>query len=607
MSEIKVLPELVRNRIAAGEVVERPASVVKELVENSIDANAKRIVIEIADGGHSLIRVADDGMGITSEELPTAIMRHATSKIASIDDIFSITTMGFRGEALPSIASISRVKILSRHHQSDIGHEICVEGGELIDCLPASAPIGTSVSVRDIFYCTPARRKFLKSARSEVSAINEIITRLAISNPGIAFEYINNGKQVFSYVACDDVETRLSTIFSSSAWSDKLIPIKPYKGDGFEVAGFIADPSYTAFNSKMTYCFLNKRWIKMPLVMQVSRQAFEGIIPPRKYPIVFVFLTINPNLVDINVHPAKQEVRFQQERAIRAGILRAISLSVRPNTPNVTNIAVTDENTLPEADLPSIESQAKFRETPNSPVKPLVPDVNSDMDNINLQTTSPYIPIKDSSPFNEPKQRSIQSSLLTKTQEDKTLPTYKMIGQVMDSFLIVESRGQISIIDQHALHERIIYEELLKRSDDITIQKLLVPAIVEFSIIEWATYEEIEQELTAMGFILELFGERTLSLHGVPNVIKTPKAGDFLKECIAELQDGRLAADLREPIRRTIACKAAVKAGERLPDEQVLSLLEKMERGDIPATCPHGRPFVFSLSRDDLYRKFKRI
>ncbi|MHC4886088.1 MAG: DNA mismatch repair endonuclease MutL [Planctomycetota bacterium] len=613
MPGIQVLSEAVRNRIAAGEVIERPASVVKELVENAIDAGSTAITVEVEDGGQSLIRVTDNGCGIPEDELSVAVLRHATSKIRDVEDIFHIASLGFRGEALPSIAAVSRLEMVSRTENQDHACSVVIEGGEIQRTQPSSGGVGTSITVQDLFYTTPARRKFLKSPRSEISVIHELITRLAIANPEIGFALSNGPKTVLRCAPCEEVIDRLASLFSPDL-PGHLLPVEAAAAEqGITLSGFVGSPSETRANSKGIYLFMNRRWIKLPALNQVIRQSYEGVLPPRRYPITFLFLGVDPERVDVNVHPTKEEVRFRDERTVLGLIHRAVGMALRKegSAPSIRGVAPPPSDSSSDS-VPARTASPSQPDTPFTITREHTPEYTPNLPTPTSPPQTPRqhtIPSAAASPQPQVVQRALVDSRASTELTDERDPgasDYRVVAQVLDSFLVVEKSDGLVLIDQHALHERLIYEELLHRDREPVRQMLLVPASVELDASEWEAYEQVAEDLAQMGFGIEPFGEKTISLQAVPQVVKGVKAVSFLKECMAALAEGRTASDLREPLLRTIACKAAVKAGDRLPDGQVTALLERLEEGGIPSTCPHGRPFTFTLSLDELYRKFDR-
>ncbi|MBN1257707.1 MAG: DNA mismatch repair endonuclease MutL, partial [Planctomycetes bacterium] len=512
MPEIHLLPEQVRNRIAAGEVLERPASAVKELVENAIDANATAIEIEIAEGGRSLLRVADNGHGIPSKQLATAVLRYATSKIHDVADIFKITSMGFRGEALPSIAAVSYLEIASRTPNADAGEVLVIKGGEVLSQSPSGRAPGTAVTVRDLFYNTPARRKFLKSARSEAAAIHEAIIRLALGHPEIAYRFINGGKTVLDLPQHSDVLSRLGGLFGEETLRS-LIPIHYQAGVGVTISGFIGRPPESRANSRGIYTFVNRRYISHPPLTHVLRQAFEGTLPARRYPLAYVFLAITPEEIDINVHPTKLDIRFSEPRMILGALHRAVETALRGG----------DDSELEEEIIKSGRSLVNTKPGSEPATINPSPPGSTAAESAGVYTEQPRKAptFSRSAPASGKVPRAAEASGKAGLFHLNQLPeagNFRVLGQAHDSYLVVESTDGVLLIDQHALHERLIYEEL-RQTRNPASQKLLVPAVVELTPEEFAICEEIKDELVEMGFQVEPFGEDTLSLQAVPTVV----------------------------------------------------------------------------------------
>lgn len=622
MAEIKVLSENIRNKIAAGEVLERPASAVKELVENSVDAGAENIEIEIADGGQSYIRVTDDGAGISQNELSMAVMRHATSKINDIDDIYKICSMGFRGEALPSIASVSRFEISSRRKDEDSAHSIIIEGGEIKSEQPCSKSFGTVVTIKDLFFNTPARRKFLKSSSSEVSAIRETITKIALAYPEIAFRFINNEKEVYNLKSQNFVLDRIGDLFGEKLLGSFLDISCDIESD-IKLSGFAAMPPESNSNSKMIYTFVNRRCINHSSMLQSIRRAYEGLLAPRRYPIAFLYLAIDPGVIDINVHPTKNDIRFSDERKINGIVYRGISQAIRSGSmameekdnrdssgDNVSLISVQQNENTSCSDIAGENNKGNIvsENIVDSKAPGVSDNVFSKDVEISKDVDSSYTPAIKNMFEAKPKSEQLFSPT-SKLQgfTDLKKNNFRIIGTLHASFIIVEAEEGIVFVDQHALHERIIYEELLKQKSDITVQRLLVPAVLELSEAEFQMVEDNMADLADMGFELEEFGGKTILIHAIPQLIKNRKAAELLKDCIYEISRGQSNnINFKEPFLRTIACKAAVKAGESLPDEMIISLLEDLKEKNLPFTCPHGRPFAFEISSADIRRRFER-
>jgi DNA mismatch repair protein MutL len=632
VNTINILPEHVRNRISAGEVLERPCSAIKELVENSIDAGANRVRIEIRDGGTSFMKVTDNGCGISSEDLPVAVLRHATSKISDVDDIFKITSKGFRGEALPSIASVSRMKISSAVDGED-GNLLDISGGDIVSQQPCSQATGTDVEISDLFYNTPARRKFLKSFGAETAATREMLTRLALSHPEVGVSFVNNGKTVFDISPHNDILSRINSLFKSDT-TDILTEVNFAQKDDIQVSGFTSIPPEGRATGKSIYTFVNRRWISHPSLNAVIRKSYEGVLPPRRFPVSFIFIALNPEEIDVNVHPTKFDIRFHQERMVLGAVRRAIIEGIRGARPSDCQIHGFDET----ANITGVSGEAEpvYKKSYREPEKLAVQRENFPDQSIDEQVkTSIPVIVPDSDGMHQDKvsgstgkeessllKNSI-SSLASKapdisepsknqqkgffSEEETPRSSTRIIDQIFDSYLVLEAEEGVMFVDQHALHERIIYEELKKKKDEIVSQQLLVPAIVELSPDEFRVYLELKNELEGLGFGVDTFGDTTVSVNAIPAVVRKVKPRELIRDTISELEQGSVSpSNIREPLIKMMACKAAIKAGDRLPDGEVLNLIKMMNEKDIPLTCPHGRPFAFVLSESEIRRRFER-
>lgn len=631
MADIHVLPESLRNRIAAGEVLERPASAVKELLENAVDAGAESIDVQISEGGQSLIRVADNGSGISADELQTAVLRHATSKIHDLDDIYRITSLGFRGEALPSIAAVSRMTIASRREGSDNGYEISVDAGSISGERPCSTACGTVVTVRDLYYNTPARRKFLKSPRAETTACREQFIRLALPHPEIAFSFDSEGGSSISLPAHEDMVNRITAVYGRDI-GNHLLPVEYSPDNTLAVSGFVVEPPEAKANSTGIHLFLNRRWFQSKSLINVVRQAFEGVLPARRYPLAYIFVGIDPAEVDVNVHPTKREVRFAEERKVCGAVHRAITMALR-NTP-VASVSTVSGESFPHNSQNSAKPEGKnAAESGGSNIATTIDDeaheASPDYRGASLKRSS-FNPADNMTGLKEKFKRSDKNishfaKSLTSSHEHGATPAitegqggllelpagngarrFRILGQVHDSYLIVEDEEGIIMVDQHALHERLIYDALKAGADAPSSQRLLVPAVVEITPEEEEVFCELADDIRALGFEVEPFGERTLSIQAIPTVTKGNRAAPLLRDILAELESTGIASDPRDPLLKSISCKAAVKAGDRLPDGEVIALLDKWHDQKIPGTCPHGRPFCFRITLADLQRRFHR-
>jgi DNA mismatch repair protein MutL len=578
---IQELPELVANKIAAGEVIERPASVVKELIENSIDAGATRVEIQLEDGGRKLIRVTDNGCGMDADDVAMSFRPHATSKLRTSQDLFFITTMGFRGEALPSIGAVARCRLVSRPQGTASGMAIEVEGGAFGEPKAAGAPEGTTVEVRNLFFNTPARQKFLRTPKTELGHVMEMVTRIALPHEHIHFVVIHNGKSLLNAPPTSDRRGRLAAFFGQELCRD-LLAVEGGKGE-LRVEGFAAPPVHARRSTAMQYIFLNRRYVRDRQLGRAIREAYQDLLMPGRYPVLFLFLQIDPREADFNVHPTKIEVRFREGRRVFAmvrGAIRAALEGADLAPPLQPSDAVAT-------------SWSKLRHTvPPQGQKTDAPDLWQGQQK--APATGPPAADAAADPFALPAPR----------------PAF---FQVHDAFLIEETPDGFRVTDQHALHERILYEELLRRSAEAAVesQKLLMPEVVELSASEAVVASAILEPLRPLGIVAEEFGEKTIAVHAVPRLLGDVDVPQLIHDLLAEL-----ASDDEEPgtvelqrqrLVRAIACKAAVKMGDRLREGEIAALLARRDAlGPKAETCPHGRPTSLLFSLSDLERQFKR-
>jgi len=576
---IRELPETVANKIAAGEVIERPASVVKELVENSIDAGASRIEIQLQDGGRKLVRVSDDGCGMDAEDVAMCFRSHATSKLRTSNDLFFITTLGFRGEALPSIGAVAQVRLVSRLRGSEAAHEITVEGGRLGEPKAAGAPEGTTVEVRNLFFNTPARRKFLRSARTELGHVLDVVTRIALPHEHIHFIVSNDGRTLVNAPPAQGRRARVAA-FVGAELAEELLDVEGGEGP-LRVEGLAGPPALSRGSTAMQFIFLNRRYVRDRALSSAIRQAYEGLLLPGRHPVLFLFLQIDPREVDFNVHPTKIEVRFRQGRRVYSCVLGALRAAL-----GAADLAPKLEP------VPTSWDQVRRAPTPGSP---------------------PASPL----PFSEPpvhleEARTQPRAVPTSPDPFSAAGTQAPFLQVHNSYIIEETPEGFRVIDQHALHERILYEELLARSEraGVESQQLLMPEVVELSAAESAVAAEAVEALRAFGFDVREFGERTLAVHAVPSLLADCDPGQLLHDVIEELGkegEARSVEAQRRRLARAVACKAAVKAGERLRESEIEALLARRDAlGEKAETCPHGRPTSLVFSLEEMERRFKR-
>jgi DNA mismatch repair protein MutL len=591
---IRQLPPNLVNRIAAGEVVERPASVAKELIENAIDAGARRIDIATAGGGLRLIRVSDDGSGMGADDLALAVERHATSKLAN-DDLSAIMTLGFRGEALPSIGAVARLSIQSRAEGAGEAHEIAVDGGRKSKLKPAALGSGTRVEVRDLFYATPARLKFMKSERAEAAAIADMVKRLALARPEIAFSLTTDERTAFHLDACppgliDHGLARLGRILGPDFVKDAL-PVRARR-DNIGLEGFAGLPTLHRPNSLQLYLVVNGRPVRDKLLAGTVRAAYGDLVPQGRYPMLALFLTVPPDEVDVNVHPAKTELRFRDPNAVRSIIIGALREALGAAGHRATS---------------SLSQAALGRLAPPSGRRPPPETFDPQSFGFAERAQAPLGPLA------EPSADTRGSSA-----EDDVLGTLYPLGaaraQINDTFIIAETEDALVIVDQHAAHERLVYERLKRAfaNGGISRQLLLIPEVVELDADAAARLCAAAGELERLGLVVEPFGPASVLLREVPSLLGTCDVKRLLADLAAELaeaEDGeetRLLAERLDHVLSTMACHGSVRAGRRLNPEEMNALLRDMERTPFTGQCNHGRPTYIELKLADIEKLFSR-
>lgn len=618
---IRQLEATVINKIAAGEVIERPASVVKELLENSADALSTRIEVDLIDGGAELIRVVDDGEGIHPDDFQLAVSSHATSKILSDNDLFSVHTMGFRGEALASIASVSKFRIRSRQQDSDSAYELKVDGGLLGKVMPAAGPYGTSIEVRQLFHNTPVRRKFLKTKATEFAHASEYFTRVALARPNLHMVLRHQNKVSYELSATDNLVERLRMFYGNDLTS-QLIRVEREMG-GMRLWGYVAHPSHNKANRKGQYLFLNGRWIQDRTVQAAISEAYRGLMMVGRQPVLFLFLEMPSDQVDVNVHPSKWEVRFQDSQQIYRLVLSAIRDTFLGMD---LNGSMSGPAGKPSAPLEETPEQTQLKLELTNWAKSQIEQVESEFVDIQPQAVPPAeIPPADSasseesiSPFS---QHAESSENVTGTSQSSPLPSsppQAYLGgeiramQVMECYLLVDDPSGVMIIDQHALHERIMYEYLRPRVLDGTVesQQLLMPLTIELTSSEATVLLDHQDLLSEFGYGVEEFGGNTILLNRYPVMLQKADHAKVLRDLVIELDTpGRKPSrrDLIDSLLHMMSCKAAVKAGHRLSPEEIESLLAKRHLVDDAHHCPHGRPTAMVLTQEQLDKQFGRL
>jgi DNA mismatch repair protein MutL len=578
MSNIRILPENVANQIAAGEVVERPSSVVRELIDNSIDAKADRINIRIEDGGKKLIRITDNGVGMDRDDLLLSLERHSTSKISAMSDIFSIRTLGFRGEALPSICSVSRMEVISRTAEQIAGNRLNISGGKLISIEETGSAVGTNIIVRDIFFNTPARLKFLKGEKTETSYILDVVSRIALPFNHIQFKLDDAEKNLLNIPASENQINRFSALMGRSTASSLIDTAGTM--DGCKIVIYMAPPDKSRNKADRIFIYINNRSIKDRVITRAVMDGYGQRLMKGRYPQIVIFLEMDPTLVDVNVHPAKQEVRFQQGQLVYQTISSMIDKSLK-------------DQFTPFFDTKYPEEKIEFNFPSSAP---------SNVSEPPWEYSSALTTAKETPLFG--KVETFQRPLV------KEYP--RLIGQFKDTYLLFQADDGLLMIDQHAAHERILYEALKKNYADlkIDIQPFLIPVKIETSLKDGRVILEKMNQLKGIGLELEHFGGNTFLLRAVPSILANTDWERFISDLMPVLEkDGNsLTVDKTiDDLLIIMACHGAIKAGQRLSQREMTHLLEELDKLNLPTNCPHGRPVFKKFSYYDIEKMFKRV
>ncbi|MBI5374968.1 MAG: DNA mismatch repair endonuclease MutL [Candidatus Schekmanbacteria bacterium] len=584
---IKILPDSVINKIAAGEVVERPASVIKELVENSIDAGSRAITVSVADGGKSLIKVMDDGCGMSEEEVLLAIQRHSTSKIESETDLERISTFGFRGEALPSIAAVSQLTIETNSSQGDMGCIVEIEGGNVIRRGKSGMPRGTSIEVRNLFFNMPARKKFLKSTQTEQNHIDEWMTKLALARNGIEFRYISNGKEVFRIPSSADLIEKTNIIFGNEL-ADKLIEIE-HSGE-VSIKGLISVPHYSKPTRNFQYLFVNKRSVRDSGIYHAISRGYAEALQAGKHAIVFLFIETDPASVDANIHPSKQEVRFSDSGKVVGTVINAIRNTIGKNR-NVRMVKLEHQPQTGDSDkaVDLFESYSFKTETELEQflVKKESAFAQEDNEVFSVREVDSFTP------------RSFKFSSL------------EVVGQIRNSYIVAQSGESVYFIDQHAAHERALFEKIKESyfSKKASVQNLLIPVVVNLTRREKSIWEDNLESLEKLGLESQDFGEESIRITGVPAVLGTKNPENFLRSLIEKIESGsekENPAFALNSMFQSLACHSAVRANDKLEPAELQNLLKLMDETEFSTYCPHGRNAVFKMDISKIEKLFDR-
>lgn len=601
MSKIKLLDELTIQKIAAGEIIERPSSIIKELVENSLDAGSSSITIEVMNGGKTHIRVTDDGHGMVEEDLDIAFKRHSTSKLSNVDDLHSILSLGFRGEALASISTVSQIEVLTKVSEGSSGIQIHVEEGEILKKQPIGCPKGTTMIIKDIFYNTPARENFLKSDLVESNHINNIVYKLALGNPGISFKYIKDNKVVFKTSKNNNL---LSNIYSllGKEFSENLIPIK-YKDSDFEIDGYISKNTFYRGNRSHQYLYVNNRYINSAVISELIEKQYKSIIPINRFPVFILFINIDPSLIDVNIHPTKQQIKFINQKDINIGIENTVNNELE----KILSIPKARSNKVDKGtnkkDLPLLFDQ-DFIEKNNKLHSNIENSSNIYKDKVNMIQREEEHIIEDKVEYVEDE--------INKDSIDDILKRVRIIGILFSTYILVEDPilQNLHVIDQHAAHERVMYERFKKEyeNEKIVVQNLLAPEVIDLTNTEASLVVDNIEFLEGLGFIVEEFGTNSVILRGVPILFGNPNITGLFLELVDILKtDIKSSYETRLDKIIKISCTRAIKSGDKMEKIEIKSLFDQLGETKNPYTCPHGRPTIIEVSKRYIEKEFKRI
>ena len=672
MQKIRLLDSTTINKIAAGEVVESPKSVVKELTENAIDAGASSVTVEIKEGGISYIRVADNGCGIPKEQVKSAFLRHATSKMTQIEDLEHIFTLGFRGEALASIAAVAQVEMLTKTKDEETGTRICISAGEIEVMEDAACREGTTIIVKNLFYNVPARRKFLKKPATESGYVSDLVNKIALGHPEVAIQYINNGNTVLHTAGNNDPKTAVFYVYGKDA-ANNMLPISYKKGE-YAVSGLIGKPELCRANRNYENLFINGRFIKNAVVSSAVEDAYKTKLIIGKFPVFVLNLEVEPALVDVNVHPAKLEVRFKNDDEVYEFFYTAVSKALQETVLIPKAVLEKDKKTKEKQPEPEQQTLMQTPKQPEVPVKkepvPMVKSAQErpKMESVILskeekpkldvpkaeanpvinaaapvggrsvdellkrkttisgiaQKAEPYLkkePVKQeepkaeqpkSEPAKQEKALPVQEEIKVEKTEEKKLffHEYKIVGQVFRTYWIVEQGECLYLIDQHAAHERILYEELMNkfREEKVISQRMLTPLMLNLTPMETEVLKDNKDLLESFGFELEDFGGK-YALRSTPYLLQNPSSVGFFTDILDRLAEERITNvyDTKILAVATMACKAAVKGHDVLSVREAEALIHQLLKLEHPFTCPHGRPTIIELTRYEMEKMFKRI
>ena len=679
--KINILDDLTINKIAAGEVVERPSSVTKELVENSIDAGSTQIVIDIIDGGKKQIRITDNGSGILSSEVDKSFLRHATSKIEKIDDLYDLYSLGFRGEALASIASVSRLEMITKTKDEPLGTKVVLEGGKEVLKEPVGTKDGTTIIIKDLFFNTPVRQKFLKSTHAETINISDLINKLAIGNTNVQFKYINNGKLMLNTPGDGKLLSVVRSIYGKEI-VDNLIEINE-EGKYCNIHGYIGNNNIYRSNKNLQHIYINNRFVKSKIILDAISEAYKSIIPINKHGICFLNIDINPAKIDVNIHPTKMEIKFENDKDLYIEIrdllkrkllntaligryesydkkltvseVKESYTDIQNNIPNdIGNVSVAtpkidkaeemgtfmslsdvlnksnDKKESEVIDNKTTDNIAKLdkNDFKEANKEKLTHEINYPKEDIKLQSMENkkneyfidgVVDISKSFTFDELKDLS-QIDKDTNKEEDLqvdnvdnqnrfSLTEFRVVGSILNTYIVLEKNNSMYLLDQHAAHEKVLYEEYMKKfkSHKIDMQMLLDPIVIELSNVDMMKVENNIDLFLNFGFEIELFGNNHIMIRGVPTIFGNPESEKFILQIIDNIDNLKNSYDLKDDKFASMACRAAIKANDKIHKVEMNKLLSQMETCENPFTCPHGRPTIVEISKKEIEKMFKRI
>ena len=627
MGKIKLLNDSMIGKIAAGEVVERPVSAVKELVENSLDAGASAVTVEIRDGGLSYLRVTDNGSGIDESDIRLAFERHATSKLTNEEDLYSIRTLGFRGEALSSIAAVSHVVMTTRTPQQETGLKVTNEGGRILKIEEAPCTTGTTIVVTDLFFNAPVRKGFMKKAASEASSVQDVMNQFILSRPDVSFRYISDGRILLHSPGDGQLASSVLTVFGSKSMSF----MRKVEGhaSGILLKGFVGISEIARGNRSQEYFFINKRMMHSAVLSNALETACRERVMIGRFPVCALHLQIAYDAVDVNVHPNKLEVRFRDEKAVSDAVLSLVLESLKePDAfEHPVEMKLTHEPPSIVAPVPTQEKirQSLAQPSPNVSKISTIPPVSFDRTEVSSLPPLPMREQEQTTPFIRPvtslsnsddkeKADSLPRMLQEKSEQINTIlpelpKQMKIFGALFNTFILVEYDNCLMMVDQHAVHERLLFDSLMKEhSAQNTGQELLVPVIINVSAKDIILIEENRELFESIGLIIERFGEYDIAVRTVPVILGEAQTADFVREALSELEKNHTVTfdQKRADILQT-ACKHAIKGGETLTEDQLRTILNEMIEKHVTPTCPHGRPLVISITHREIDKKFKRI